>query len=82
MDVVYNYNLLRGMVRSRGMTLCQYAKAIGISNTSLHERLRSRVPFSQPEIERSVKVLSLDNADIVPLFFNSEIRKTVHNNTA
>lgn len=46
----FDYRELRGLIRSKFGTQENYAKAIGISNTSLQERLSNKVPFKQTEI--------------------------------
>ncbi|EHR33473.1 DUF739 family protein [Helcococcus kunzii] len=66
---VYNYNKLRGLIREHFGTLDNYADYIGISYTSLQDRLNSRLPFKQDEIEKSIKGLKINPKDIDIIFF-------------
>ncbi|WP_282926921.1 DUF739 family protein [Helcococcus kunzii] len=66
---VYNYNKLRGLIKEHFGTLDNYADYIGISNTSLNDRLNSRLPFKQDEIEKSIKGLKINPKDIDVIFF-------------
>lgn len=67
---VYNYNKLRGLIREHFGSLDNYADYIGISTTSLHDRLNSRLPFKQDEIEKSIKGLDINPKDIDVIFFS------------
>ena len=51
----YDYSELQGLIRAKFGNQENYAKAIGISLTSLSERLANRVPFKQPEIIGKLK---------------------------
>ena len=55
----FDYRELRGLIRSKFGTQENYAKAIGISNTSLQERLSNKVPFKQTEIIMTKQLLGL-----------------------
>lgn len=66
---VYNYNKLRGLIREHFGSLDNYADYIGISSTSLHDRLNSRLPFKQDEIEKSITGLKINPKDIDVIFF-------------
>lgn len=78
-NVVFNYAYLRGFIRENFKTLAKYADFLGISTTTLYERLSGKSPFTQEEIYRTAnhslsKPLSAD--EVTLLFFTCEFRKS------
>ena len=65
----FDYRDLRGLIRSKFGTQENYAKAIGISNTSLQERLSNKVPFKQTEIIMTKQLLGLSAEKMDEIFF-------------
>lgn len=65
----FDYRELRGLIRSKFGTQENYAKAIGISNTSLQERLSNKVPFKQTEIIMTKQLLGLTAEKMDEIFF-------------
>ena len=65
----FDYSELRGLIRSKFGTQKNYAKAIGISITSLQERLSNKVPFRQTEIVRTKQLLNLSVERLAEIFF-------------
>ena len=65
----FDYRELRGLIRSKFGTQENYAKAIGISNTSLQERLSNKVPFKQTEIIMTKQLLGLSAEKMNEIFF-------------
>ena len=65
----FDYSELRGLIRSKFGTQENYAKAIGISITSLQERLSNKVPFRQTEIVRTKQLLNLSIERLAEIFF-------------
>ena len=65
----FDYRELRGLIRSKFGTQENYAKAIGISNTSLQERLSNKVPFKQTEIIMTKQLLGLSAEKMDEIFF-------------
>ena len=65
----FDYRELRGLIRSKFGTQENYAKAIGISNTSLQERLSNKVPFKQTEIIMTKQLLGLSAEKMDETFF-------------
>lgn len=60
---MYDYSKLRGKITEKNLTLGEFAGLIGISGTSLNERLFNRVQFKQDEMKKAKEILSLVNAD-------------------
>lgn len=65
----YNYSKLRGLIKEHFGNLEDYAHYIGISSTSLNERLNSRLPFKQNEMDRSIKAFKVSSKEIDTIFF-------------
>lgn len=65
----FDYSELRGLIRSKFGTQENYAKAIGLSLTSLNERLCNKIPFKQTEIVTTKQLLDLTTDRIDELFF-------------
>lgn len=62
------YDKLLGKITEVCRTRENFAKAIGISGTSLQSKLSGRTEFKQSEIATACEVLSIDEKDI-PLYF-------------
>lgn len=61
--MMYDYRKLRGKITEKNFTLNEFAEKIGISNTSLNERLFNRRQFKQPEMYKAKEILSLASID-------------------
>lgn len=65
----YDYSKLKGLIKENFGNLSDYARYIGISTTSLNERLNNRLPFKQDEMEKSIIGFSIKPDMIDDLFF-------------
>lgn len=72
----FNYSKLRGLLKENSMTLADYACVIGISNTSLYDRLANKKAFTQTEIDLTKQKfnLSADQIDLIFFTINTENR--------
>jgi len=68
----FNYNKLRGMFRETFKTQAEFAEALGMSATSLSEKLNNKVQFTQKEIVNSVDLLTIEKEEIPAYFFTRE----------
>lgn len=77
----YDYSKLRGRVIEKLGSLKNYAKGLGISETTLFKKLNNKVPFNQDEIFDSIRILDLDvaNGDIQSHFFAQKVGETQTN---
>ena len=73
--MAFDYNKLRGRIREVFKTQSAFAKAIGMSTTSLSAKLNNLVEFSQNEIEKAVELLKIDKEDIPVYFFTLEVQE-------
>lgn len=67
--IVFDYSKLRGLIKERSMTLTDYASSIGISTTTLYERLTNKTPFSQSEIVKTKQLFGLSPEQVDIIFF-------------
>lgn len=67
--IVFDYSKLRGLIKERSMTLADYASSIGISMTTLYERLTNKTPFSQSEIVKTKQLFDLSPEQVDIIFF-------------
>lgn len=77
--MAFNYSKLRGKIREVYNTQANFAKAIGISRSSLNQRLNNILDFSQTEMERSADALGFAKDEIPAYFFAVEVQKSEHN---
>ena len=72
---MFNYNKLRGKIKEVFNTQAAFAKEMGISNTSLSEKLNNKVEFTQKEIERAIELLQIPKDEIPIYFFTIKVQK-------
>lgn len=65
---------LRGRIVEKCGTLQTFAEQMGINGATVTKKLAGRSAWDQQEIIRAVKVLELENADILDYFFNEKVK--------
>ena len=65
----FNYSRLRGKVKEVFGTEAAFAKAMGLSRTSISAKLNQSVDFTQSEMFRAVKLLGIESDDVAKYFF-------------
>jgi len=73
--MAFDYSKLRGKIREIFKTQSAFAKAMGISSTSLSAKLNNNVEFSQKEIDRAVELLKIEKEDIPAYFFTPTLER-------
>ena len=69
----FNYNKLKGKIKEVYGTQQEFAKALGISPTTLNTRFKNETFFNQSEIEKTKYLLDLKNEqDIMDIFFTTK----------
>lgn len=58
-----NTNLLKGAIKSKGLTQGETARMIGISAASLNYKINNRRQFTASEISKLVDLLAIRNKD-------------------
>lgn len=71
----YDYRKLRGRIREKFGTQYSFAKAIGLSNVSVSNKLNNVIDWGQEEMERTIAVLELPYEEIHTYFFTHEVEK-------
>ena len=67
MNILFDFSKLKGKIKEKLGTQREYAKALGYSEKTISKKLSNQTPFTQKDIEKSIKVLDLESAD--PYFF-------------
>lgn len=65
-----NTHKLKARIMEKGFTIMSLAKELGISKTSLSQKINNKIRFSQPNIRDIVKLLDLNGADVIDIFLN------------
>lgn len=64
-----NYAKLRGAIKGAGFTESDFAIKLGISRSSMSQKLGGKVDFSVEEIKKISSILAFSNDDILNVFF-------------
>ena len=75
MDVVFNYDKLRGRMKERLGTQDRFAKAIGLGRVSVSQSLNNQREFSAGAMLKSAQVLEFPLAEIPNYFFAEVVQK-------
>jgi DNA-binding transcriptional regulator YdaS (Cro superfamily) len=66
----YDYSKLEGKIKEKVGTQYAFADLLGISNTSLVSKLKSRTQFTQEEILKAASILKIPTKEITSYFFS------------
>lgn len=72
--ISFNYSKLRGKIKEVFNTQAAFAKEMGMSTTSLSEKLNNKVEFTQKEIERAIELLHIPPEEITLYFFTPQVQ--------
>lgn len=75
----WDYSKLKGKIKEKFSTQDNFAEALGMSRTSLSQRLNNQLEFSQNEIARAMNLLGEDEANMVQFFYTPKVQKHEHN---
>ena len=73
---IFDYSKLKGKIVEVLGNQSNYAKALGLSETSITNKLNNAVYFTQGEIMASAEILHIDLRDISTYFFTLKVEKT------
>ena len=65
----YSYNKLRGRIIEKYGSQENFSKALGLSTTSLSNKMTGQTGFSQRDIKKWSDLLEIKNAEIGSYFF-------------
>ena len=71
--MAFDYRKLRGKIKEIYGVQSAFAVALGISCTSLSNKLNGIVDFSQEEIAKSAELLQIEKKDILDYFFTENV---------
>lgn len=67
--MLFDYSKLRGRIVEKVGSLTKFAELVGISNTSLNDRLQNRLAFNQREIFKAAEILGIPDDELSLYFF-------------
>lgn len=73
-----NFTRLRGRIKGEGLTEDQLASRIGISKSTMSEKLNEKSEFSRKEIYLISRELKLSEAELNDYFFCIESSETIN----
>lgn len=72
--MAFDFSQLSGKIVAEYGTQYNFAKAMGISEHTLSQKLNNKVPWRTTEIAQAVSLLQLSYSDIPIYFFTSLVR--------
>ena len=75
----YDYSKIKGKIRELGLTQDEFAKYIGITQQTLSKRFENSRPFTQPEIDKAMKLFQEPLENIHKYFFTTKGEKVQQN---
>ena len=79
--IKFDYERLYGRMKSKGFNQSSLARTIGISPSSLTNKLKG-VPFRQDEMMKICETLEIDDKELASYFFTVKVQKTELTQTA
>lgn len=65
----FNYSKLLGRIREKSGSQFMFAKAMGISEKSISQKLNNKLAWKQTEILKACEILEISNREIHLYFF-------------
>lgn len=76
MKPTFNYSKLQGRIKECFGSQASFAKALGLSEPALSQRLNNKTEFSQDEIVKAMELLEVPGCCAFQYFFTLNVRKT------
>lgn len=73
--IEYEYGKLRGRIRECFIQQSEFAQKLGISETSLSNKLNNKTAFDQDEIYRVIEMFDLSAEETLAYFFTTKVDK-------
>ena len=74
--ISFDYSKLSGRIKEKFGSQKAFAKALCVSETTLSNKITGIYYFTQPEIERSRKLLDLEPGTVSDYFFTRKVEKS------
>ena len=71
--LTFDYSKLAGRIREKFGTQKAFAEALGISEGTLSMKMNGTYYFTQPEIEKAVRILDLEAGSVSEYFFTPKV---------
>lgn len=71
--MIYDYSSLLGKIKECGFTQETFAKAVGISESTLNLKLNNNASFKQKEIKKASNILGIPTGKIGLYFFTEKV---------
>lgn len=76
----FNYAKLKGRIKEKYGNQEVFAKAIGLTPTTLSFKINGKAKWKQDEIVKAAKLLEISQDEIVEYFFNYKVQELELNN--
>lgn len=67
-----NVNKLKGAIVEKGLTQAKMAEKMGISDRTFYNKMKRKV-FNSDEIVQMASILSIDEKDVIAIFFDQNV---------
>lgn len=71
--LVFDYSKLSGRIHEKYGSQKAFAEALGMSESTLSNKMTGIYYFTQPEIKKSVKLLDLEPGSVTDYFFTPRV---------
>lgn len=75
-SLMFDYSKLRGKIREVFGTQENFAKALGISSATISDKLNNKTEWTQKEIDKAAKLISVAKEGIPEYFFAEKVQLT------
>lgn len=73
MSIIYDYSKLLGKIKEKYGTQKEFAKALGVGNTSLSQRLNNHLEWTQDEMKKTMILFNEPLNKINEYFFKKKV---------
>ena len=77
----FDYSKLLGKMRECGYTQEKLAQAIGVSKSTLNQKLNNKANFYHPEMQQICELLNISGSEVYSIFFAQEVEKNTTSDT-
>lgn len=71
---MYDHSKLRGRITEKYGTISAFSEALGLSLTSVSDKLNEKTGFSRDDIEKWSGLLDISNAEIGLFYFSKSLK--------
>lgn len=71
---MFDYSKVRGKIREVFGTQESFAKSMGISSTTISDKLNNKTEWTQKEIDKAIELLNISKDQIPTYFFTEKVQ--------